>query len=376
MLAISLIGVTPGLEVATFGSLPFQPVDDWIGISTSEIELRKQQGLYFVTRRVVDRSVLTWIGYYRSALELGGSRDGGYYGAGIWLVDKAASGDAIVHLLPLLADQVNQHAMSNGQFVKRLSAIREQIQWPDAEGKRLNQSLTALVSEGGLSVSDLPRAYLDLSSVNHAPHLGWFFDWIQMGLPFSQFSRVMLSTDAAVTASARSLGRLQFVTPDSLLREEVERGGFAAKLHVKLTQQLTETESKLSTQIQHSTSFQQQLQEEKAAVRNLRGKWEIEHNKEADHLQKFQAELRQLRQQIAENTRVLSRLESSLTTQERGVGFSAQYPYDPQERKKGSEQQPDKLAQLWDWITQNFIYFGIVAGLIVAFVVVWILWAH
>ncbi|PWF55730.1 hypothetical protein [Massilia glaciei] len=268
MLAISIMGVTPGLEVVTFGKLPFPLVDSWITISTSELVVQPSQSAYVVTRRIVDRHLLTWIGYYRSAFAIGGSRDGGYYGAGIWLVDHQVPGEAVVNLLPLLADQVNRLAMSNGRFVRRLDDIHEEIQWPDAEGKRLRQSMTPLVDARGLGSGNLAWGYLDLANRDHAPYLGLFLDWIQSGAPFTTFSRIALSPDAAVTESVRERGSMKLISPYNLLAGDAPQAG-ALKL-AALTEQLAGAELEFEKMLGANTELHQQIQQAQRRETELR----------------------------------------------------------------------------------------------------------
>ena len=273
MLAISLVGVTPGLELATFGKLPVQLVDDWVSISTSEILLPRGKNLYVISRRIENGHILTWIAYFRHALELGGSRGGGFYGAGLWLLDKTAPGDGITNLLPQLADQVNQLAMSNGQFIKRITDIRELVQWPDAEGKRVNQSMQDIVAGVGLGNGDLPHGYLDLSSPNDAPYLGWFLDWVQSGVAFNGFSRIIISTDPEVTASAESLKRLVVVTPETLLKQESEQGDTSSKRLTLINAKLADAERQIISQQSENVALRQSLQQAQREQADLRGKF-------------------------------------------------------------------------------------------------------
>jgi hypothetical protein len=245
MFAISLIGVTPEFEIVSFGKLPFQLADDWIIVSPGEVELAKGQSLYLVSRRQVDQYTLTWIGLYRYAKELGGNRTGGYYGAGIWLVDQVASGNHVVKLLALLAEQVNLLAMQNDQFLRPLSSIQEHIRFPKIEIDQVKQSRTNLTNGCGLNIDNFARAYLDFSEIGNALNMGWFVDWIQIGTNFTEYGRVLLSADSFVSASVKRLGRLTFVTPQALIQHMPSLVDTNFKQLENAIQKLTDTEKTL-----------------------------------------------------------------------------------------------------------------------------------
>jgi hypothetical protein len=215
MMALSLFGTVSGLEVRTYGQLPIQVADEWIALNSGELMLLNGTSAVCVSRRQTEAGILTWIGLYRPALEMTSDRGGGCVGAGIWLLNKSARGRLVVDLLTLLTDQLVGLAMSGGRFVRRISAAESSIHWHDEVGKQISQSLTDLEpTRGGVTPSDLPKAFLDASGNGSAAQLGMYAHAAQHEYAFAGYRAVFVSTDAAVAESARRCGRLAVLTPE------------------------------------------------------------------------------------------------------------------------------------------------------------------
>jgi hypothetical protein len=227
MQAVSFLGATPGFEVETFGNLPVAVPDEAVGFSTSELEVRGNASAYVISRWTHAGKILTWIGYYRAAEELGGNRRGAFHGAGIWLVDKGVRGVAAVNFLPLLAAQVEQLAMQNGQFVRSVHSVREQIVWPQREKKQVDQSIFEMPPSTGLEGGTLPRLCLDLTAIS-SEEMAWFIDWVQTASLFRRYGRVFLSRDVTVINSARVGGDLLVADPMTLLLDEMQSSALSA----------------------------------------------------------------------------------------------------------------------------------------------------
>lgn len=224
MLRIALMGVTLGTELSTFGKLPVElPDDSSIELSATELKLPHATKVYVVWRRQIDEKILTWIGAYHHALEIGGSRDGGYYGAGVWLLGTTARGAAVSHLLDNLSEQVHVLAMEGGQqFLRKLSDIRLEIAWPEQAVDVVGYSMQPIVSGLGLGTGDLPTAYIDLSDPLDASSLDWCLDSVQTSVSFSGFSRMILCTSAEVSESVKGFGRYTVMTPSQMVRADAE----------------------------------------------------------------------------------------------------------------------------------------------------------
>lgn len=225
MLRIALMGVTLGTELSTFGKLPITlPDESSIELSATELKLPHDTKVYVVWRRQIDEKILTWIGVYHHALEIGGSRDGGYYGAGVWLLGTTARGAAVSHLLDNLSEQVHVLAMEGGQqFLRKLSDIRSEIAWPEQAVDVVGYSMQPIVSGLGLGTGDLPTAYIDLSDPLDASSLDWCLDSVQTSVSFSGYSRMILSTSAEVSESVKGFGRYTVMTPAQIVRDDAEQ---------------------------------------------------------------------------------------------------------------------------------------------------------
>jgi hypothetical protein len=93
MFGVSFFGVTPGFTHRDFcsdGALP-SIIQECAGLYTLDqftVRLPRNGTLYIFGGRMVDARHVTFIGLYRHAIEYKGSREGGHYGVGIWLVDS------------------------------------------------------------------------------------------------------------------------------------------------------------------------------------------------------------------------------------------------------------------------------------------------
>jgi hypothetical protein len=306
VLAISLTGITAGSELCTFGKLPLTILDEWVEINPTEVKLQRTADVYLLSRRIVEGRVLTWIGLYRPAYEIGGSRPGGYHGAGIWLLDKMANGEAVARLLPQLVDQVNRLAMTGGQFQRRLADIRTEVRLPDTDFDQVRKSMEPVTPGSGLGSGDLPRAFLDLSDPLDAPHLGWFIYWVQAAPPFARFNRIVLSTNRGVAAQVADLNRLKVLTPGQILREEAESMGGTAQRLATVDVKLAESAQTLqAAQVEHRALLQQHgiaLQAQSNMSLDV-AKWQSLHTDDSARIARLTDQVTLLKQQLTEAQR-------------------------------------------------------------------------
>lgn len=187
MITICLFGISAGLEVhpLTIGEASGVQVDDaWLEISPHDVTVKLDADLFKVYRRLVGGKLLTWIGLYRSATEIGSSRPGGYYGAGVWLHDVALPGRSICEVLVNLADQLKALALSNGKFVKRIADVKGSIVPP--------QQLSGWAAlrgalGGGVSVNGMIQGFItDPKSVVA------IIDWAQRSRTAELFSQIVV----------------------------------------------------------------------------------------------------------------------------------------------------------------------------------------
>jgi len=90
MIVASLFGTPAGLEVNRIAIGAEASVvinDEWVDSLPDEVRLNGNEGICRVCRRIEGGNVLTWVALYRAASEIGAGRSGGFYGAGLWLID-------------------------------------------------------------------------------------------------------------------------------------------------------------------------------------------------------------------------------------------------------------------------------------------------
>lgn len=153
MINLWLFGTTEGFEFRSFGGkLPFEVPESWMKLS-SDLDLDSAGEVFFINKRQLHGRLVAWIGVYRSAFEVGYKRRGGFYGAGVWLVDVTVDMNILHKFLRDVADRIREHAIVNGQFVSKLSNI-EQLSLNRDEATSLASTMQVCTS-GGLT-GELP----------------------------------------------------------------------------------------------------------------------------------------------------------------------------------------------------------------------------
>lgn len=199
MIHLCLFGVSAGLEVRRMalgeGTTPrFE--DSWIEISTRDVSFEGEVEVLRVSRRQLADQLLTWVGVYRPAREIHLNRSGGYYGAGIWMVDCALPGRRVREVLLSLADQLRDAALSNGRFIRPIGGL-------DLSGFKLSLPPESLLSEctplhatSGVCPSEPAQAILtDTRSINA------ILDWAQRSRTAEFFGSVLVAPPDRVLQS-------------------------------------------------------------------------------------------------------------------------------------------------------------------------------
>lgn len=281
----TLFGTVSGFEARVYGRPPVELSDQWIDIR-SDLPLNGSETAFAVIRRRVDGKTLTWIGCYRAAHELSVSR-GGHCGAGIWLVDRVASGALLADLLQRLVAELSARALENGKFVRTLSAIEPQMNWHEELGKQVKASLQPYQA-GGLQGADLPAVLLDASG-NASSQLPLLIDAAQVGAGLRAYCRAVVTADARVSRAIEASDSMKVHTPESLIlaggivQAEAAVAAAEARRQLELTQQAMRAEWEAG---------QQQAQQELA-----RGRQQIQDL--SDRLQQAGLERDQLRDSLA-----------------------------------------------------------------------------
>ena len=190
MIVLSLFGTTTGLEVQHFmpgkDAAPIKIDNTWVEVSPNQVTLRSDADCYLLQRRQQDGKTLTWVGLYRSAREIGYDRQGGFYGAGIWLIDITVDARTLLEVLANLANQVRDKALSGGKFIKRIADIRSEISMPPQLGALA--STLGNFAGGGCSASG-SLAFVVAS--DQAPDI---IEWAQKSRTAELFSTVFVGS--------------------------------------------------------------------------------------------------------------------------------------------------------------------------------------
>lgn len=190
MIVASLFGVPAGLEVhhIPIGEDVRLKIDDaWVDISLDEAALTGDQTIYRTFRRSVSGRVLTFVGVYRPAKEIGPNREGGFYGAGLWVIDASITSQLVLDVIVHLADQIRDLAMMNGKFLKKIADVRSAIV-PPPQVAKLVSSRSPL--KGGISIKngESQKAFItDTHNINS------IMDWAQCGSSAKIFETVIVA---------------------------------------------------------------------------------------------------------------------------------------------------------------------------------------
>ena len=231
MFGISFFGVTPGFSQKHFCSsemlLPIiRACSELYTLDQFTVALPAGGTLFVFSGQMVGEHRITFMAQYRHAIEYKGSREGGHYGIGIWLVDSWVS-SAVLGLLNKIVNFL-QHELvdADGKFFRTF----EQVDWGrgPVEGfiQELNEYQTPLPPlrdditpyDGArklLLVDEVGTIEFSLTSVQLAKAMEFFAqDWMLL------FSRVIYqSSDPNVIKATRNLNRLELTSLDKLVKQ-------------------------------------------------------------------------------------------------------------------------------------------------------------
>lgn len=175
MIDICLFGVSAGLEIRHMplgNNLIPKTEDSWIDISTRDIIFEGDAEITMISRRQTPSHVLTWIGLYRPAREVHLNRSGGYYGAGMWLIDSAIPGQVARQLVVSLADQLRDNALLDGRFIKNVTELNlSNFKLPRHTSDILNEC-SSVKGLGGIIPGSATQAIIT-DRANTSPILDW-----------------------------------------------------------------------------------------------------------------------------------------------------------------------------------------------------------
>ena len=201
-----VFGTTNGFEIRTLTEVPLIVEDLGFGVTRSEVELSDQDECVKIFRLRIRSEVYTWIGLYRKCYEIGFSREGGYYGAGLWLAGITVNARLALDVVRNLADQVSRLAIENGRFMRPLSAITNSMDIPPGLVPMKEASERYL--RGGLSAEATPGAY-----ICQAVALREIVDWAQTDMLADKFRSIIIaSSDSFPKGASNRLERYTDLT--------------------------------------------------------------------------------------------------------------------------------------------------------------------
>jgi hypothetical protein len=175
MIDICLFGVSAGLEIRHMplgNNVIPKTEDSWIDISTRDIVFEGDAEITMIARRQTSSHVMTWIGLYRPAREIHLNRSGGYYGAGMWLIDSAIPGQVARQLVVSLADQLRDNALLDGRFIKNVTELNlSNFKLPRHTSDILNEC-SSVKGLGGIIPGSATQAIIT-DKANTSPILDW-----------------------------------------------------------------------------------------------------------------------------------------------------------------------------------------------------------
>lgn len=204
MIVASLFGVPAGLEVHRIpigeeSQIKFE--DSWVDISPDDVVLSGDQNIFRIFRLNVAGKVLTWVGVYRAATEIGPNRGGAFYGAGLWLIDAKVSSQVVYEVIVSLADQIRDLALKNGKFVKKISDIRSAIV-PPPQVAQLVSSREKLT--GGVTLKDKDGAQAFIADTQNVLAI---IDWAQSGASAGFYKQVIVAPANHFVAQQRQYSK-------------------------------------------------------------------------------------------------------------------------------------------------------------------------
>lgn len=209
-----LVGATPGFTVVVDGEspVPLSVLNQWA--STTE-GLRPDPGEWLLraARFRHDDEVWTWLGYYRHAYQLGGSRPGGIAAAGLLVRDGYVQGGAAVSFLTEAEALLEGAAMKDGRFVMRLEDIAH-FAWPYAEEGLPEAAVRRMDGPdlAGLDPDKPEKIYIDLSDPGESVLASWYFEWAQIGPALSSYSRLFIGNTTRLAETARDVSDVRAFT--------------------------------------------------------------------------------------------------------------------------------------------------------------------
>lgn len=234
MIGISFFGVTPGFVQRDFAfgeqdlASTIYACRELSTLDQFSVRLPPAGTLHVFGGQVVDGRRVSFLGRFRRAIEYRGTRDGGHYGVGLWLVDRWAEDPAVTTLLDRMMRFLQRRLVDADGRVQRTF---DEIDWTEADAflDQLHGASTGLADgTERRNLEGRPRKLLLAEDEACGPnerepslrhivrYLGSNWDDLENRIVYASF-------DAPVIQAIRSLSRVSLTTFDDLVADDARR---------------------------------------------------------------------------------------------------------------------------------------------------------
>lgn len=289
MIDLCLFGVSAGLQIRHMplcnnnDSFP-KTEDSWIEISTRDIIFEGDAEITMIARRQTSSHVMTWIGLYRPAREVHLNRSGGFYGAGLWLIDSAIPGQVARQIVVSLADQLRDNAILDGRFIKNVTDLNlSSFKIPRHTSDILNEC-SSVKGLGGIIPDSATQAIIT-DKANTSPIL----DWAQRSKTADFFGSVLivsperlLPVDEQTSRRTKTFNSIpaviDFVYAQRVLallqsnKQVADEQSKAISLAKQLASQKKDAQTKISQLMQENKTYEIQTSKKSSEISHMKNK--------------------------------------------------------------------------------------------------------
>lgn len=198
-----LFGTTRGFEMLELVHLNFKVKDLLVAITHAEVELGLDDPCVKILRIKEENRTHTWVGLYRKAYEMGFSREGGYYGAGVWLSDATVNARQIMDALEDLCQQIRRLALQDRKFQRTLADIEPQLVASPALNALLKGTPTPV--RGGISADAKTCAFITQTQAVQD-----IINWAQTDAMAHNFQSIIVAPASAFPKAGASASITQY----------------------------------------------------------------------------------------------------------------------------------------------------------------------
>ena len=173
--------------------------------------------LYMLSRRRINNSILTWVGLYRHLKpRTPHGREGGYFGAGMFLLDRFISGKPTHEILETAAGSLSRLAEGDRplNFLEKLRL--EDIGFRSDQLESAAQYEQPLPDQTRAAFRDGANACcLDISSEVESDALDWYLEGVQREPSLGAYGFIIVSDNKRLSDVLRLRGRVKMFLPSA-----------------------------------------------------------------------------------------------------------------------------------------------------------------